>query len=318
VTYRVAVCIASRNRAARLHALLQALERQTESAFSVVVVDDGSTDETAKILDDARKTVRYDLTVLHNQAPSGPAAGRNRAWRAAQGDIVAFTDDDCRPAPEWMSGLLAAFEQGADVVVGAVRPDREVAGAAGVFDRTLTVTPRELRWYATANVSYRMSLLRQLGGFDEVFTHAAGEDTDLGWRAEQAHARVAFAPDAVVFHAVHRAGCLDAVRDQSRWADLALLMARHPEERGRVLRGGLFWRRSHAELLLLAAAVATGRRRPASLLLCLPWLHGKTCRDRPELELRERVAALPGLLAVDVAEVVAAARGSIRHRTLLL
>jgi GT2 family glycosyltransferase len=321
VSARIAVCISTRDRAARLRRLLAALERQQlePADLVVVIVDDGSVDETPAVLAEATRRGAVALTTVRHDRSRGPAAGRNAAWRAATAPVIAFIDDDCVPSPLWLPAALRRYAaDDADVVVGAVARAPAQAHRTGRFARELVVGPAQVRWFATANVFYRRDNLVALGGFDEGYRSAAAEDTDLGFRAEAAGLRVAFEPTALVFHDVTAAGVCDAIRDQARWADLARLFKSHPEQRRRTLHRRVFWRETHPELLLLAGGLALGRRWPAALALAAPWLHGKLCRERGEQTMPAAVAELPGALAVDVAELTAVVRGSIRHRTLLL
>jgi hypothetical protein len=96
------------------------------------------------------------------------------------------------------------------------------------------------------------------------------------------------------------------------------VFASHPEQRAQTLHHRVFWRPTHAEVLLLAAAVALGARLPVARALAGPWLHRKLCTERDDVPLAVAVAELPGALAVDLAGLVAVVRGSVRHRTVLL
>src|SRR5205814_4172614 len=93
---------------------------------------------------------------------------RNLGWRAAAGQLIAFTDDDCRPEPEWLERLVeAAGRSPGEIVQGATRPDaleRNVLAAPHV--RTMSIDP--VGPYAqTCNIVYPRELLERLGGFDE-------------------------------------------------------------------------------------------------------------------------------------------------------
>jgi glycosyltransferase involved in cell wall biosynthesis len=317
----VSVCVSTKNRAHLLTRLLAALEAQTLSRESIelVVTDDGSTDGTAHILDSLAASSPIAMTVLRHEHSLGPAAGRNSAWRAARGGVIAFTDDDCVPVPRWLEQGLALVGDTPVVVVGRVEPDPAQTPAYGLFAHSWVMRAAEARWFATANCFYRRVDLEAVGGFDERFPNAACEDTALGLTVEhEVGAAVVFAASALVHHDVRRATVRDKVRDQARWAELALVLREHPEQRTALLYRGLFWKRSHADLLLMLLGAAGATRRPASLLLALPWLDGKLCRERTEAPLRQVVPALGGLLAVDLAELVAMIRGSVRHHRLIL
>src|SRR4051794_33546447 len=106
--------MATHNRARRLEAMLASLREQTlgHDAFEVVVVDDASDDEgeTRAALDAAVGRGDLDLRVIHRERSRGPAVARNEGWRAARAPLVAFTDDDCRAAPEWLESALVVAD----------------------------------------------------------------------------------------------------------------------------------------------------------------------------------------------------------------
>jgi GT2 family glycosyltransferase len=299
----LSVVIPTHSRADRLAALLDSIE----GADEVVVVADGATPAVAAVL--AARAV----TVVRHAASRGPAAARNSGWRAASGDLIAFVDDDCRAAPGWMAALRAAAD-GEAVVQGRVEPDPLEAAAIGPFTRTLRVNAAG-PFFQTANILYPRALLERLGGFDEAYPYPAGEDTDLGWRAREAGARVVFAPDALVWHAVHPMGPAALVRDARRWGSAVRIVKRHPGLRAHFHRR-VFWKRSHERLLLAAAGVVLApRTRGASLALAIPWALVHRGEHPSAVALAQ---ALPAHLAVDSAELVAMARGSLESRTLLL
>lgn len=157
------------------------------------MVDDGSVDDTAVVVEDHRSNglpVRY---LYQEWARMG--AARNHGLEHTRGEIVAFTDDDCVVDPGWLAALAAEF---------AEHPE-----ATGVQGKTVTdhaaMTPftRQVEQldggqpYRTCNVAYRRSILRDLGGFDTRLIR--GEDVLMGERALE-RGPIVFARDAVVNH----------------------------------------------------------------------------------------------------------------------
>ena len=118
----VSVIIPARDAAATLPRTLSSLEKQElDVAFEVIVVDNGSTDETAELAESHSLRPR----VIRRTRGEGPAAARNEGAAAAFGSVLAFTDSDCEPAPTWLAqGLLALSN--VDLVQGAVRPPPDV------------------------------------------------------------------------------------------------------------------------------------------------------------------------------------------------
>src|SRR5579864_3689500 len=115
----VSIIIPTFNGGARIADCLGALVKQTAGRDAeIVVVNDGSTDNTADVV------ARYTGVRLVSQSNAGPAAARNRGALEARGTIILFTDDDCVPMPDWLDGMLEPFN------------DPELVGAKGAY-RTL-------------------------------------------------------------------------------------------------------------------------------------------------------------------------------------
>jgi glycosyltransferase involved in cell wall biosynthesis len=284
--------------------------------LEVVIVDDGSTDATPAVLADLASRTPLRVSVLRNETSQGPAAGRNTAWNAATAPVIAFTDDDCVPAPGWLAAGLRAMNDQQRVVVGSVRPDPAQAHRHDVLAHTLLVGPAQLGWCATANIFYRREDLVRAEGFYAGFPSAACEDTDLGLRVEAQGATLVFEPLARVLHDVTRGSLRVKIRKQLLWEWIPLLMARHPDSRRRLMYAPGVWKQSHIELVALLAGVMLGARDRRALALALPWLHEKACH-REEMG-GSAVTEIPVLLVLDLAELVAVVKGSWRHRIVVL
>jgi mycofactocin system glycosyltransferase len=194
----VTVVIPVRDRPDGLAATLAALG----DFWSVVVVDDGSSAPVA--------AGRFAL--IRHDAPLGPAAARNRGWRAAQTEVVAFVDADCELEPGCLPRLLPHL---ADPAVGAVAPrirSKDPEGTAGwlpAYEQrrsSLDLGPMEapvrpgsvVAYAPTATLVVRREALEDVGGFDEALRY--GEDVDLVWRLGQRGWRVRYEPAARVAH----------------------------------------------------------------------------------------------------------------------
>jgi GT2 family glycosyltransferase len=223
----VSVVIPTCNRAGLLDDLLDALASVDEVAggHEILVVDDGSVDGTAAVV------ARHEgVTYLH-QANAGPAAARNRGWKAAGAPIVAFTDDDTLPSASWLEDLQAVLADDPELaaVGGAVRPVRRTSAAEfvevdGLVNHGVDADG-SIRYLITANLAIRRSALEAVDGFDESFPGASGEDTDLTWRLQAAGFRLATTDAAVVRH-----------RHPERWGDVLRLFAKHGRSRRQLLR----------------------------------------------------------------------------------
>jgi glycosyltransferase involved in cell wall biosynthesis len=307
----ISVVVATRDRRRRLGMLLDALREQTlsPSRFEVIVVDDGADDGTREELE-RRMGGEMRLRAIHRKAASGPAVARNEGWRAAEGQIVAFTDDDCEPTPRWLERLVgAARERPGNVLQGPTEPIARERAQVGLYTRTIvnrTLGP----WYQTCNVAYPRELLERLGGFDEGYPSPTAEDTDLAWRAIEAGAPVSFVHGALVHHAVNHLGPAGLLRVARRWGDAVWVFRRHPSLRGQLHRG-LFWKPSHAKVLLAIAGLSLARRFPPALILLLPYY--REARGRLN-ELGGSRRDVPYLFVHDLLETAGVARGAVRYR----
>jgi glycosyltransferase involved in cell wall biosynthesis len=318
----VSVVVPSHARRIRLRWLLNALEAQTlpRERWEVVVVHTYDAEDARNVLD--RHPLAAGGTLRHERiAPDqgSPARQRNLGWRAARAPLVAFTDDDCRPDPAWLEGLLDAAERApGDIVQGATRADPlDHAIWAAPHTRSLHVDPPG-PFAQTCNILYPRALLERLGGFDERFPGPAGEDVDLALRAQALGVRVVGAPVAVVFHAVEEHTLPQMVRLNLKWADMAYLVKRHPQvRRDYPLR--IFWRREHFLFCLALLGAGSARRLPPLALLGVPYLRWALGRRGRRKKARLAcVVELPGRVVVDAAEVATLAYGSVKHRTLVL
>jgi len=320
----ISVVCSTYSRADRLPRLFAALEAQTLGAdrFEVVIVDDASVDNTRAVLEElaARSPLRVRVVALDQNR--GRAGGRNAGWRAAAAPVVAFTDDDCAPAPDWLQRGYDALAAGARIVVGPTQPNPAQAGNAGAFSRTQRIGETSAkRYFQTCNIFYRRADLEAVDGFDEEFSTKGGEDTDLGWRILDDGGEVIFEPAALVLHDVTVGTFRAALREAASWLDIPLVVARHPGRARPLLVHRLFWKKTH-ELVLLGAGgtvLAAALRNPIPLLALVPWISFRV-RKWPIVgdSWGGRVRFLPHALLIDVVEVTAMVRGSIRSRVFVL
>lgn len=314
----VSVVVPTFNRADRLERLLGGLRAQVESGipFEVIVVDDASTDSTPTVLAAEAERGELDLRFVRLEGNTGPAGTREAGWREARAAVVAFTDDDCRPAEGWLAAGLAALDKRADVFVqGQTRPEPDELGRLGPFARTIDVSALD-PVFQTCNMFYPRELLERIDGFDvEAFSHGF-EDADLAWRAIAAGASPVFEPDALVHHEVADLGPLGKLRVASRWTDGLAAPVRHPELRRRLFHNRLFWQRSHMLLLLaLSALLLRGRGRLVAPLLVLPY--ARLLRARGDIEGGGPLLA-PYYVLYDLVELTTVIRAAIKFRSPML
>lgn len=314
----ISVVVATHDRAARLRRLLDALRSQSlkPERFEVVVVDDGSSDDTAGVLREVGGKWPAMKAITRSQA-GGPATAREEGWREAAGQVIAFTDDDCVPDAHWLErGLAAISANPGTFVQGRTEPDPSELDETGPFSRTIEVTDLHPA-FNTCNIFYPRSMLEGIGGFDaEAFDHSpGGEDCDLAWRAIAAGARPVFDPTALVHHAVDRVGPLGMLRVAGRWTTPMLAYARHAELR-RDFVGGIFWKRTHYWLArAILGLVLPARLAPVRAWLMYPYLRDIWARGRV---LGGGPLLAPWYILLDLVETVAVARAAVRYRRLML
>lgn len=322
---QVTVVVASHERTVRLRWLLNALEEQTlaEHRWELVVVFDDAGEASATALREHPLAGAGRLRTVRLPPGTGtPSRQRNVGWQAARAPLVAFTDDDCRPEPEWIEELLRVADThgGQAIVQGATRPDPYESKVIGRAPRVRTIRVDPPGPFAqTCNILYPRAVLERLEGFDERFPRPSGEDTDLYLRAAADGTPYVPAPAAVVNHAVETFSLRAMIRLSWKWRDVPNVVKRHPVLR-REYPLRLFWRRSHAALTLGLLVAGTVRSRRLAPLLFVPYLRlvlSPTSR-RPSRQWLRAGVELPGRIAVDLTELAALIHGSIRYRTFFL
>ncbi len=317
MTVEVSVVVPTRNRAGRLPRLVAALEAQTIAAdrFEVIIVDDASDDDTPEVLARLARRSPLVLRSLSTDRRGGPGVARNVGWRATDAPVVAFTDDDGVPQPRWLETGLDALDGRHRVVIGRTLPAPDQEHRRGPFSRIIRVESVHL--FEACNIFYRREDLERAGGFDPAFRNS-GEDVDLGWRVTDAGARAVYAPDAVVHHDIRPSRLWPAIVDRQRGDGIPLIFARHPDRRGEHLWAGVFWTRTHAYTLSVVIGILGAGRWSGLLALALPWLwHRSWTRSAGGGPVR-RIVHLPGLFLLDLSDVVAMLRGSVRAGTVVL
>lgn len=198
---RVSVVVAALNAARTLPLCLGALTRLRYPDYEVILVDDGSTDATPEIARDY-PTVRY----FRHQQNLGLSTARNQGIALATGEVVAFTDADCRPDEDWLRYLVHDLLKLGVTGVGGhnLLPPDDSALAAAVMAAPggplpVMLDDRLAEHVPGCNMAFWRSALLEIGGFDPVFRRA-GDDVDLCWRLQAQGARIAFSPGGFVWH----------------------------------------------------------------------------------------------------------------------
>lgn len=218
----VTVVIATYNQAAWISRTLHAVASQTRLPDQVVVVDDGSTDNTAEVVTTCSQDLPLLVVELVRQPNGGPGAARNRGIAKARGEILAFTDSDAIPRPTWLEEGLKRLEREGDEcagVEGRVEDDQKDPPTI----RTHQIHNLHGGRYLTCNAFYRRALVEQVGGFHTRFR----EDSDLAFSLLEAGYRIVFEPLAIVDHPPREGSVWEVFRLAKKRRNDALLWSRH-------------------------------------------------------------------------------------------
>ncbi len=178
----VAVVVPVRNGGALVERCLSGVAEEARGVGAeLIVVDDGSTDDTTQV------AARY-ATVLHTERPSGPYAARNLGWRSTAAEVLVFTDVRCRPRAGWLRRLVEGLEDPEVAIVGGdtlfedgPRLASTYLHAAQPFAAEVWAEHAVLPFVPTCNMAVRRGVLESVGGFREV---RSGGDVRLSWDAQ--------------------------------------------------------------------------------------------------------------------------------------
>lgn len=219
----VSVIVPVYNDGKRLALCLDALARQTlpPGSVEIIVVDNASTEDIRPVIDGRPGVTRALETVR------GPAAARNRGVALARGRMIAFTDADCIPDPDWLALGVARLEaeKGCGLIGGRVDlfcKDSSRPALAEIYDSVTYLQQRrhveKSHFAATANLFTYKAVFDDVGLFDARFPTASGEDFDWGLRVHAKGYRLVYADEARVRHPAAGTLC-DLCRKTARIRD---------------------------------------------------------------------------------------------------
>jgi len=244
------------------------------------------------------------IALVRGPLRGGPAAKRNAGAAVARGRLLAFTDADCVPEPQWLAEGAAA---GGALVQGPTLPEDE--DHSWLSHRVVVRGPTPL--FETSNLFVERALFERLGGFTtRYYTRYGvpfGEDAELGWRAVRAGAEPVFAPRAVVRHPLGAPSLRAHLREQWLARGFPRLVRDVPELREALLWRRLFLSKRSAAFAAAIVGAALARRFPPAALAALPY--ARLVRDTaPDASTAARRVASDATLFAALAAGSVAAR----------
>lgn len=195
----ISVIVPAYNAEKELPGCLNALKNQSLPLDEIIVVDDGSTDQTVQVAN------QHKVKVIR-QANQGPATARNAGVAAAKGDLILFTDSDCQPEQTWVERMVKPFGDPRVQSVKGSYKTRQSAPAARLvqceFEERYQLLKKSewIDFVDAHSAAFLKKSFVEIGGFDPGFPKANNEDVDLSYRLAAAGKKMVFAPDAVVYH----------------------------------------------------------------------------------------------------------------------
>lgn len=172
--------------------------------FEIIVVDNASTDNTAKILGQLSR--EFGFRTVRLEINKGPSGARNRGIEVADNQIIAFIDSDCIADPAWLKMLVEEFKEGVGAV-GGTRKWRGQSNKVSTYfeyflergNRENDVSIKEVDWHSTDNFSVEGDIIKTLK-FDDKQFPVAGEDADLGFRIRKGGHKIICFKKAIIYH----------------------------------------------------------------------------------------------------------------------
>jgi glycosyltransferase involved in cell wall biosynthesis len=239
---RVSVVVCSYNGGRTLDGCLKSLQRVDYPDYEVILVNDGSSDDVPDIAAQYEPWLR-----VHHQENQGLSAARNVGMDLAEGEIIAYTDDDCFVDEDWLYYLVSKLLETEASGVGGPNFLPEKDGPVAACVSASPGTPAHILLDDTVaehvpgcNMAFWAHRLRSIKGFDPVY-RAAGDDVDVCWRLQDQGDFIVYAPAAMVWH--HRRATVEDYLKQQRGYGIAeaLLKRKHPDK-FRGFRADLSWR----------------------------------------------------------------------------
>jgi len=320
----VSIVIPTFNRQESLVRTLDSLFNQTcpQENFEIIIVDDGSTDDTKKLIHEIKKS-HQNLCYL-KQKNKGAASARNLGIFNAKGDIIGFTDDDCILSSTWVELAIESFK---DIefcgIQGITLPEKEIKIQNKIFYYSDVVThtgKEKYDTYPTCNIFYRKKNLIQVSGFDEKMG-SISEDDDLAFRLIKKGYKIHLNQNMIVYHEVRYLNIIKyAFKRLKRNESIPLFFKKHPEFRDR-----LFLKIFVPSHVYIIFAIGTFIIYLLNLDVSIPlfitifaFFVTRVFIDRNYIMMFVRILFFWRYFIIDFASVYYLIKGSIKHRSLLI
>jgi glycosyltransferase involved in cell wall biosynthesis len=321
---KASIIIPTFNRQASLLETLDSLFNQTfpRENFEIIVVDDGSTDETEKVMIEMEKN-HFNLRYLR-QENKGAASARNLGILNANGEIIGFTDDDCTVNSTWIISAVESFERNEiSGVQGITLPEREIKLRNKIF--AIADMPfinfDEYNPYPTCNIFYKRKNLIEISGFDEKLG-SYSEDTDLAIRIMKQGNIIHLNKNMIVYHETRYLNLLTFIfKRLKRLESVPLFVKKNPEFRKRLFLG-IFYQKNHIYpfFLLITTLLYIYKVNvliPA-LFTILFYLYSRVITDRDYKMMPLRIFFFWRYFLLDFASIYYLLIGSIKYKCILI
>ncbi|MCX6621818.1 MAG: glycosyltransferase family 2 protein [Acidobacteria bacterium] len=327
----ISAIVPTYNRCTLLRHTIESCVAQTldPARFELIIVDDGSTDQTEEMVREMLPRCRFRLLYHRMPRNGGPVLARNAGAKIARAELLAFTDSDCQATPQWLEVAVAAF---------AAEPDLGFISGPAISNpsqrvRFFSIGGAEIQGehftYPLANMVYRAAVLWDAGGFDPTawrnnFGATAFDfsDTDCAWKVKERGYANRFVEELVVHHEVCLYTPWNWLVHYSRISVLPELVRRHPGFGQRFLYWGVFCLPENPLFYLaIAGLVIAAFGRPWALILLIPCIMRSWQVLRRGRPWTESLVVVAQIVFFNVRQAVicgALIYGSVRARTLVL
>lgn len=261
----ISVVIATRNRAVQLGKCVrrfQELDLSGISGWELILVDNGSTDDTAQVVEDLKASTELPLSYIF-EPKAGISPARNAGIRAAKYEVIAFTDDDCLVDPAWLTAILTVFQEEPDLALVGGRvelhdpKDYEISVRRFQDQYGVTTLDDLFDRLIGCNMAMSAAAIRKVGDFDTSLgvgaVFKAGEDHDYFYRMLKSGAKILYDPRILIEHAHGRRANAEIQTLKSNYMQgRAAIFAKHIRAGDRGLIKRVYWE--------LRALLRTGKR----------------------------------------------------------